>query len=440
MISVRRTLVTSMLLVVLAVTLVLATATYFSVRHEMDELYDENMRQLAEVLVRMDAASLESAVNPITDKSKLSGEEEFLIQIWRGSALKYSSHPDLTFAKQQDQGFGTVDFGGKRVRYFRQDHGDDTVQIAQDLRARHGVIGEIYNVLLVPIIIQMPVLAILIWLLIGRGMRPLERVSNLIAKRSAWFLEPIPDKDVPVEVRTFVDALNGLLERLRKALLVQKSFTADAAHELRTPLAAVVLQLGIARRAKSEQERNDAFKTLEAGVSRCTRLVNQLLELARNEPESAALPHGAVSLSGVVEETATQAFPLSRNKSIALTSAVDGELVVSGNATQLGVMISNLVSNAILYTPPSGNVKIWGRRDGDFAVLDISDDGIGIPLADRERVFDRFFRIAGTDAVGSGLGLSIVKSIATSHGITVQILQGLNDRGTTFRLTIPLKS
>ena len=127
----------------------------------------------------------------------------------------------------------------------------------------------------------------------------------------------------------------------------------------------------IARRAKSEQERNDAFKTLEAGVSRCTRLVNQLLELARNEPESAALPHGAVSLSGVVEETATQAFPLSRNKSIALTSAVDGELVVSGNATQLGVMISNLVSNAILYTPPSGNVKIWGRRDGDFAVLDI---------------------------------------------------------------------
>jgi two-component system OmpR family sensor kinase len=175
---------------------------------------------------------------------------------------------------------------------------------------------------------------------------------------------------------------------------------------------------------------------LGKGVARSIRLAQQLLEMARQEPENISYPFERLRLAGVIESVLEQARPFGLKKSVVLDTDIE-DVMVEGNAAQLGIMIGNLVDNAILYTPEGGHVKISVRRQGGYIQLDISDSGIGIAPKDRERVFDRFYRVAGTGTTGSGLGLSIVKNIALLHGIEVEILEGLAGKGTTFRLVIP---
>lgn len=435
--SIRKALTVSILAVILVVTSLLSGATYFSIRHELDEVYDENMRQVAEVVAHLDDEGFKAAQPSLGGRANLRGEEQFLIQIWQNETLRYTSHPSVAFGLQPRPGFATTPFGQDRMRSYRLDAKEQVVQVAQELRERHGVIGEIYRVLLVPVLIQLPLLALLIALLIKRGLGPLTRVADLIQKRSASFLEPLPPQGLPDEVGVFVTALNGLLARLQDALQAQRRFTGDAAHELRTPLAAVRLQLDILNRASNEAERQDALAALDLGVNRCTHLVQQLLELARQDPDTAAALPGLVNLEALVRDVAAQLRPLREDKGIALHILVPADLTVEGNSEQLQTMVSNLVHNAILYTPPQGRITVAARRDGGRIALDIADTGIGISPHDRERVFDRFYRVAGTGVTGSGLGLAIVKAVADAHHIEITVMDGPDGRGVTFTLLFP---
>ena len=436
MTSIRKQLLVSILSVLALVTVLLIFATNISVRQELDELYDENMKQVALVLAKTGLEDGE-AVLETNQRTSLDGEEEFLIQVWRQGALEYSSHPAIAFGLQPEEGFGEAQFRGQEWRFYRLQHDDDVIQIAQDLHKRHGVVAEIYNVFVIPILIQLPLLAGLIWFLIGYGLRPLTRISSLIEKRTASFLEPLPGDSIPSEIKALVDALNELLVRLKIALDAQRRFTADAAHELRTPLAAVRLQLDILNRASDEQEKTDALGTLEKGVARSIHLVQQLLELARQEPENHEHPRTKVRLNDVIADVVEQARPTANGKAITLDARMESNLSMSGNPVQLGVMIGNLVSNAILYTPQNGHVTIAAENEGDQIILKVIDDGIGIDVNDRARIFDRFYRVAGTGQNGSGLGLSIVQNIATLHHIEITVLDGPNGKGTAFQLTIP---
>lgn len=437
MISIRRNLLRTILLVVFAVTFLLAVITYFSVREEMDEFYDENLKQVARTILNITPA--DRAQPYFGDpNAPLHGEEEYLTQVWHKDILQYSSHPHVKFPLQAADGRGRSAFEGSTWRYYRQTNGDTTVQLAQNLKERRSVVLEIYGYLLIPIFIQFPILAFLIWISIGYGLRPLGSISSLIKNRSPSFLEPLPSDDVPVEINVLVNALNDLLARLKQALEAQRQFTADAAHELRTPLTTIRLQLDILKRADDEKETKAAIATLEKGVLKSTRLVHQLLELARQEPENVELPFSHIDLAQIVEDCVEQAQPLSQAKNISITSKTIDHPTVTGSAPKLAVMIGNLINNAITYTPAHGRVEITLRQDGQQAVLDIADNGIGIPPEVRTRIFDRFYRIPGSNTAGSGLGLSIVRNIADFHKAKIEVFEGLGGVGATFRIILPV--
>jgi two-component system OmpR family sensor kinase len=436
MISIRRRLLGSILSVLAIVIVVLAVAMFFSVRREMDELYDQTMEQVALAIARTginDELNLDST---LPSRGRFTGEDEFLIQIWRDGALVYSSHPPVNFALQKEEGAGSGYYAGRRWHYYKLTTPRGIIQISQNLHKRHGVIREIYNVLLWPILIQFPILAVLIWLSLGYGFAFLSRLSRLIERRSASYLEPISRRGVPVEVLPLVDPINELLGRLRAAFQSQRHFTADAAHELRTPLTAVQLQLDVLRRATSEDERKDAQAGLEKAAARLARLINQLLELARQEPETLSRPFEAVDLGFVLAESVEHLRSLAQAREITLSLAASPSLRVRGSAEQLGTLFGNLINNAILYTPRGGKVDVLARDAGETLIVEVNDTGIGIDEKDRLRIFDRFFRIGRSDAPGSGLGLSIVKAIADLHDIAIEVRNGNQGVGTRFVLTL----
>lgn len=434
MTSIRKKLIFSILSVIFMVTILLATVMYFSVREEMDEFYDENLKQVAHTILSTGPSSNTEPAGHVGIGTKLRGEEKYLTQVYKNDVLVYSSYPNIAFPLQAHTGKGRAKFNDSTWRYYKGTNGDVSVQFAQDLKERHSVVLEIYGFLLIPIILQFPILAALIWMMIGYGLKPLHDISTLIKNRNPNFLEALPDDDVPVEINTLVHALNELLGRLKQALESQRRFTADAAHELRTPLTAVRLQLDILKRADDEEEKKAALETLEKGVRRSTHLVQQLLELARQEPENIEVEFSGVDLAKVVEEAIEQTIPISQDKNIGITFHAENCPLLQGDAPKLALMVGNLLSNAVTYTKEGGHVEVKLWTDQDETVLNVADDGIGINPQDHGRIFDRFFRVAGTGTTGSGLGLSIVRNIADLHKASISISKGIGGNGTSFQV------
>jgi two-component system OmpR family sensor kinase len=235
-------------------------------------------------------------------------------------------------------------------------------------------------------------------------------------------LEPLPVTDTPEEVVPLVQSLNDLLRRLDEALAAQKAFVADAAHELRTPIAALQLQVQMLERAASDAERHAAIGDLQAGVRRGAHLVNQLLTLARQDPDLTDRSKSPMSLGELARSTVAEHVVAAEERQIDLgMTQADDAAIIQGNADGLRILLRNLVDNALRYTPAGGAVDVAVSVSGPDAILDVADNGPGIPPEDRRRVFDRFYRGSGTGETGTGLGLSIVKSIADRHGAHVEL-------------------
>lgn len=216
----------------------------------------------------------------------------------------------------------------------------------------------------------------------------------------------------------------------------QKRFASDAAHELRTPLTALKLQVQLAERAKTEESRQKAFNRLHAGIDRATGLVQQLLVIARLDPDAHKKPFVVVNLADVIGSVVDELSVLAQQKNIALeTNTVD--LRVEGMEDALKLLITNLTDNAIRYTQPEGRILLSVRQQDHLAIIEVSDNGPGIAPEERKRVFDRFYRALGTKAQGHGLGLAIVKRIVEIHHGEIQIEDGLDGKGTTMRIQLP---
>jgi len=271
-----------------------------------------------------------------------------------------------------------------------------------------------------------------------RGLRPLTSVTSAVRARTAAALQPLPESDLPEEVQSLVHSLNDLLGRLGRAIAVQKGFIADAAHELRTPLTAVQLQLELARWATTPEEREAAFEDLQRGVSRAIHLIGQLLTLARQEPEVGERPLEPTDLSEIARLAVAEQTPLAiaRQVDVGVSDAIKS--VIQGDAEALRVMLGNLVDNAIRYSSAGGRVDVAVTHTDHHAFVTVQDTGPGIPVADRERVFDRFFRGHELDVPGSGLGLAIVKGIADRHLAGIQLDSGLDGRGLRVTVTFPM--
>lgn len=242
--------------------------------------------------------------------------------------------------------------------------------------------------------------------------------------RSGESLDPVDIGEVPREVEPLVQELNLLLSRMDQALQSQQRFVADAAHELRSPITALKLQVQTLARATDEQSRTQGIARLLGGIDRISRLVEQLLALARHEPLSQRFEVEAVSLNACLEQAKSDVFPLMMSRDIELRQGRSEPVTVLGEAGSLRILMRNLLDNAARYIPEGGIIKTDLEREGDAVVLKIQDSGSGIPRSERGRVFDRFFRVPGTEQTGTGLGLAIVKAIAERYKGSVELDNG----------------
>jgi two-component system OmpR family sensor kinase len=414
-----------------------AVATYLRARDEANALFDYQLSQMAASLIDAPFA----AVPP--DAPALGpGADALIVQIWdRNGVQLFLSQPRRELPQHAQLGFTTVATDSGEWRVFSTLAEGQVVQIAQPMSARRELAASMALRTIVPLLAALPFLALIAWVTIARGLSPLDRVADAVARRSPTVLEPLSETGLPSEVRPLVHALNGLLERLDHALLAQRSFIADAAHELRTPLTAVHLQAQLAERATTEAERSTALVELKGGLERATRLSEQLLALAREEPGVSERTPATVDLGATARAVVADLAPLAAAKSIDLGLNGAPGVTVRGDADALATLVSNLVDNAVRYTPSGGRVDVVVASEGDSALLAVRDNGLGIALEDRERVFDRFYRgsaahTAGA-ARGSGLGLAIVKRIAERHAATVELGPGLHGEGLGVTVRFP---
>jgi two-component system sensor histidine kinase TctE len=336
------------------------------------------------------------------------------------------------------------------------------VQVAEGLESRTLLARDIVRGVIVPQFVIVPISILLVWFGLGQGIIPLNELQARIRRRRPDDLSPIDQREAPEEIAPLVDSINGLLGRLEQSILVQKRFIADAAHQLKTPLAGLRMQAELAARQSDPQELRASLRQISLSVVRTTRLVNQLLLLARAENQGVAA-HGALSTLDLrlpVREAMQELAPLAFDKGLELEfDAPDTPLWVRGHALLLEELTKNLLDNAIAYTPRGGSVVVrlsagaasarlhpttsWNSEAMQPAkgeiVLSVEDSGLGIAAAERELVFRPFYRVLGTGHDGSGLGLSIVQEIARQHSAIVELTdnpacQGRETPGLVVRL------
>lgn len=391
---------------------------YHNARHTADSVFDLQMRQIA--LTLRDQPFERSLPPPPRGGAEL---EDMVVQIWSPAGLRvYLSRPYPRVPGLGQPGYSNPVVDGERWRVFALHARGYVIQVAQPSRLRSQRAAEIALRNITPLFLMLPALGILVWLIVSRALQPLSRLTREVQQQTPEALQPLPEAGLVSEVKPLVGALNGLLAQLGEALQTQRDFVADAAHELRTPLTALRLQVQLAREAPDAQAREEAFAQLVRGVERASRLVEQLLTLARAEASAAhASAPVPVALADIARELVTDYATLAANKGVDLGLTHDEPVVVEGQPTALRTLLANLVDNAVRYTPSGGRVDVSVESIPAGALLRVSDNGPGIPVGERQRVFDRFYRRSGAQVQGTGLGLAIVSRIAERHGAELQL-------------------
>ena len=306
------------------------------------------------------------------------------------------------------------------------------VQVAETREKRSVLAAEIIKGVMLPQFAILPLAVLLVWLALVRGIKPLSELEERIRARKPDDLSPLDDKAVPMEVAPLVLSVNDLLERLKDSIVTQKRFLADAAHQLKTPLAGLRMQADLAQRSgSSEEDLKKSLQQIGRASVQATHTVNQLLSLARAEGGGASVPQQACDMVRLVSDVLQDSLPRAMDKGLDLGyEGVDADTAgvkVLGNPILLKEMVRNLVENAIHYTPSTAErpgvitVRVLVDPYSKALVLQVEDNGPGIPLPERDLVFQPFYRALGTNVDGSGLGLPIVKEIAQQHGATISI-------------------
>jgi signal transduction histidine kinase len=441
-ISIRQRLLILLLGLWTTVWLVVALITLDRSGHEIAELLDAQLAQTARVLHRLTLAGNLSDDKGLTRPLPSLGhpyENNISFQLWRGTELISAFGGVPAGRLGRAPGFSDQDIAETRWRVFglRTGRPDEILFVAQSYAIRQELIRYLTVHALQPILWSLPLTVLLIWFGVSGGLTPLRRLAADIGRRSPELLTPVDRQSVPTEVRPLTNSLNGLMEKLRNALTAERRFVADVSHELRTPLAIIRAHAQVARRSIDPRERNDALDHLVRGVDRATHLVSQLLTLARLEPDAPEIRQGASSLCETLAVVVEDKKPLAREKRIELTQRVpDGDpCIVSVHPSMLDILVRNLVANAIKYAPEDGWIRISVEPSGEEIVLRVADSGPGIPAAERERIFERFYRPAGQSTPGAGIGLSIVQRICELHDARIALLDGDDGSGLTVEVT-----
>jgi two-component system sensor histidine kinase QseC len=360
-------------------------------------------------------------------------ETKLAFQIWdnEGNLVVKSYNAPLEPLTRQDAGFNNIAVGGSNWRTFSllsRNHQYRCIT-AERVDVRNDLIIKISNDLFYLFIILVPALSLILYLSIDKGLKPLQRLAAQINRRSGENLELITSDYRYTEIVTIKNALNQLLHRLNDTLAREKRITSDAAHELRTPLAAIRLHTELAKAAKNRQQQDESLDQVIQGVDRTTHLVEQLLALARLEPELLVNDFAEVDLTALIIDECALLSPLAIEKDIELSFDEPESVHIHGHEPSLRLLIRNLLTNAISYTPPAGKVMISLTSRAQKAVLIIEDTGPGISKEDRERVMERFYRAENHQEPGCGIGLSIVDRVVEMHQGSLQLAQADSGQG-----------
>jgi two-component system OmpR family sensor kinase len=411
-----------------------AWISYRNALAEANAFFDYHLRETALLLRDQQYGFPGAAVVPPEVPSY-----DFVVQVWTLDGVRvYLSRPHTVLPGLTTLGLSTAETPNGRWRVFGVEARGRVIQVAQPMNVREQRAAHLALRTIAPFALLVPALGLLIVWIVGRAVAPVRQFGAGLRDRPPEAPGPLQGAGLPDEVLPLVSGMNDLLVRLQASVERERAFIADAAHELRTPLTALHLQVQALRDAEPGPERDEAVQRLKAGVERATRLVEQLLALAREE-RGGLRQREPVDLCALVRDVVEDMLPLADAREVDLGVTRADPVIVEGDRDALLVLVRNVLDNAIRYSPPGGRVDVSVERQaatGPCALLVVTDQGPGIAPAERERVFDRFYRVPGTAAGGSGIGLALVRSIARHHGGDVR-LDGAPS-GTGLRVSVDL--
>jgi len=429
--SLQGRLLVLVLAVVMSVWLATAALTWFDARHELDELLDGHLAQAAALLVVQQAREIGEDDQGLDAPTLHRYAPKVAFQVFHEGRLALRSanaptapmvEPGKDFKTGFKTGFNTVHIGGTAWRVFAA-HGaerDVQVYVGEQASSRASILWAVLRSALWPMIVALPLLALAAWWAVYRGVAPMRRLGRTLAERQPQALDPVALEGATSEMAPMINALNGLFERIGMLLESERRFTADAAHELRTPIAAIRAQAQVALGETDDARRRHALQSTLDGCDRAVRLVEQLLTLSRLEAATAPA-FEAIDLSKLTQRVVAELAPTAIGKQQTLEFDTVEPCNVSGNETLLTVLVRNLVDNALRYSPPFARVNVCVRHQAGRIELTVEDSGPGLAEADRRRLGERFFRVLGSGERGSGLGWSIVRRVAAVQRLDLQV-------------------
>ncbi len=420
--SLQGRLLTLVLAAVSAVWIAAAALTFVDARHELDELLDGHLAQAAALLIVQQTHAPEEEHGTADAPLLHRYAPRVAFQVWHGGVLvARSAQAPREPLGLGEAGFETRSIAGEPWRVFaaRGGEGDVKVYVGERLGARGAILSAVMRSVLAPLVVALPLLAALTWWAVRRGLLPLRRLGEALGRRSPEATQPLVLADSADELQALVDALNSLFARIGRLIDAERRFTADAAHELRTPIAAIRAQAQVALAAEDDASRRHALAATLQGCDRLTRLVEQLLVLSRLDARPPA-DHQSVDLAALARRTVAELAPqaLERRQTVALEAPPHCE--VPADETLLAVLLRNLVDNAIRYSPAGAQVTLRLTAQDHRWHLAVDDSGPGLAPAELGRLGERFFRVLGSGESGSGLGWSIVRRIAEVLALRVE--------------------
>lgn len=448
--SLRQRLTAFLFLLILVLWTFSASLIYRLSEKESNELFDASLSETANLLLFLSHHEFQEIPegSPPDFDSEMELTDQYLsFQLWDDSnRLRYKSTnaPSRPLAPLDHLGFSwqTVQHSKVRVYNHTSPDGHIRVLISDSIKHRQEISGHFLQNLLLFTLLMMPLSYLAVRLIVQRSLGSIKKAVDDVNQLEAHRIEKLREDHLPNEIRPLVTALNMALERIQRGLNREKRFTADAAHELRTPLAAVQTNVQLLQkiRTQTNEDEREILDDIQTAVSRCSRLITQLLTLSKSESVQAELHDwGQVDLIELIHEAASTELHTAEKKQIEvqLPDLEDGPKLVSGSKIMLILLLRNLINNAIQYNNTGGVVKVEvTQKDEHLYTAAVKDDGRGIPPENRTKVFDRFYRENGHIVSGSGLGLSICQEVAKLHDTQIKISDGLNGKGVAFLLDL----
>ncbi len=404
---------------------------YFALE-EANGLLDHQLRQIARSVD--EGSQLPAMQARFSKENEEEKERDFVIQVWVEKEPGRSSRPGFDLPRRAVSGFSDLWLHNSKWRVYTMIHPHRTVQVSQGDDVRLEIASHSAMRALFPVAMLIPLSWLLVGMVVSRLLRPLEAITEAVIHRDAASRTPLPTKNVPEEVAPLIQAMNDLIARLGEALELQRQFLSDAAHELRTPLAALQLQIENLARNHSREDLDIRIEEMRRGSQRASHLVGQLLKIARYEAQNKPIVRSEIDLNAFVKICIADFIPLADHRSIDLGMTHDEAAIIMGTPEDLRILIGNLIDNALRYTPEGGKVDVSVSILDHDAVVEVLDTGPGIPESLLPRVFDRFFRVAGQETEGSGIGLAIVKAVAQRESAKVVLANRQDRRGLNARI------